>query len=87
MKELKKLLKDCFTGPSGHTYDPARVFGYPCAIAGVWVFLFASVHEVLTKDTFDYVAFSTGFAAMMGGLLLIAGSVAAKNFTEPKEKP
>lgn len=84
---IAKLIKDCMTGPDGLTFDPARVVGYPMSIAGFCVFFYASIKSVLATHAFDYVAFGTGFAAMMGGLLLVAGSVAAKNHTEPKDSP
>jgi hypothetical protein len=82
-QQLKMLVKHCLTGKDGETYDPARVVGYPAALAGVTVFLFNSVYVVVHTKAFDPQAFGLGFGGVMAGVAAVAGGVAWKSKTEP----
>ena len=77
-KGLQKITKDCFTGPDGVTYDPARVLW----IVGIVAFLAFTAHGVFKDDkAFDMVNFGLAY----GGLLAAgAAGVKVKETTEPK---
>ena len=74
---LKKITQDCFTGPDGVTFDPARVLW----IAGIVAFLLFTAHGVYKDDkAFDMVNFGLAY----GGLLAAgAAGVKVKESTEP----
>ena len=72
-----KLLRDWFTGVDGQTYDLGRALW----ALGVMVFLGATVYSIYKGQTFDAIAYGTGF-----GAVLAAGGAALwmKKETEPK---
>lgn len=80
---IKKIIHDGLTGIDGITYDPLKVIGYPSAILSITVYLVAAVFTLVKNGALDYVAYGTGFTALMGGLLAIAAGVAVKSRTEP----
>lgn len=82
MNELLKLLKDCLTENNGHSYCPFRVGGAALAGGGIPTFLGCTITAVLKTGQFDAVAFGTGFAAMFGGMAVLAGGVAMKARTD-----
>ncbi len=75
---LQKVIKDCFTGPDGVTYDPARVLW----IIGMVAFLAFTAHSIYKSNKdFDMVNFGLAY----GGLLAAgAAGVKVKETTEPK---
>lgn len=81
---MRLMLKQMFTGPDGITFDPARVIGYGTAIAGVGVFLFNSIWQVMHTHAFDPQTYGAGFAAVCGGVMMVGIGVAAKAHTEPQ---
>ena len=83
MNFIKKLFKDCFTGIDGESYDALKISGYPSCVLAVIIYLANSLYISFTKGVFDYIAFGTGFAALMGALLAVGAGVAVKSHTEP----
>lgn len=81
---MRAMIKMMMTGPDGETFDPARVIGYGTAVFGVGVFLYNSVASVVHTHTFDPQAYGAGFAAVCGGVMMVAVGVAVKAGTEPK---
>lgn len=81
---MRAMIKMMMTGPDGETFDPARVIGYGTAIAGVVVFLFNSVWEVVHGHSFDPQTYGVGFGALCGGVMAIGIGVGAKAHAEPK---
>ena len=81
---IKKVIHDGLTGIDGITYDPLKCIGYPSVIFAVSVYLVAGIVALIKNGLFDYVAYGTGFTALMGGLLAIAAGVAVKSHTEPQ---
>ena len=74
---VKRIVKDWFTGPDGTTQDPARFLWF----VGVVAFLFFTAHDVYKGNHFDMVNFGLAY----GGLLAAgAASVKIKESTEPK---
>lgn len=82
MNELMKMVKDCLTENNGESYCPFRVAGAALASSGIPTFLGCAVLSVWRHGAFDAVAFGTGFAAMMGGMAVLAGGVAMKARTD-----
>ena len=82
---IKKVIHDGLTGIDGITYDPLKVIGYPSAILVINVYLLAGIVSLSKTGSLDYVAYGTGFTALMGGLLAIAAGVAVKSHTEPQQ--
>lgn len=76
--ELKKLVKDCLTENNGTSYCMFRVCGAALVAMGLPAFVSAAVVSIVKTHTLDYVAFGTGFAAMMGSLGILATGVAIK---------
>jgi len=76
---MGKLLKDCFTGIDGESWDLGRILWFKAVI----VFLALSCYTVYKCQPFDPAAFGTGL-----GLVLAAGGAALgfKAGTEPKGK-
>lgn len=72
-----KFFKDILTGIDGSTYDNIRVY----MLLGVLVYLGSSLWHLYDDNLFDFVAFGTGFAA-----ILAAGGagIMFKKETEPK---
>jgi drug/metabolite transporter (DMT)-like permease len=81
---MKAMIKMMCTGPDGETFDPARVIGYGTAVAGVVVFLFNSIWQVMHTHAFDPQNYGAGFAAVCGGVMMVGIGVAAKAHTEPQ---
>lgn len=81
---IKKIIKDGLTCLDGVTYDPLKCIGYPSALLAVLVFLAGGLTSLYKTGVLDYIAFGTGFTAIMGGLLAIAAGVAVKSHTEPQ---
>ena len=81
---IKKVIHDGLTGIDGITYDPLKCIGYPSALLAVLVFLSGGIVSLYKTSGLDYIAFGTGFTAIMGGLLAIAAGVAVKSHTEPQ---
>lgn len=73
-------IKDLFTGKDNATLDLGRILW----AKGSVVFSGLSIYHVIHTQTFDYVAFGTGFAG-----ILAAGGAAlwAKKDTEPGHDP
>jgi hypothetical protein len=82
---LKKVIHDGLTCIDGITYDPLKVVGYPSAILSIAVYLTAAIVALIKNGVLDYIAYGTGFTALMGGLLAIAAGVAVKSHTEPTQ--
>lgn len=80
---MRAMIKEMMTGPDGVTFDPARVIGYGTAVAGVGVFLFNSVWQVVHTHVFDPQAYGVGFGAVCAGIALVGVGVAVKAHTEP----
>lgn len=80
---MKLMIKQMMTGPDGVTFDPARVIGYGTAVAGVGVFLFNSIWQVMHTHAFDPQTYGAGFAAVCGGVMMVGVGVAVKAHTEP----
>lgn len=80
--QLKKLIHDCLTENDGKSYCPFRVSGATLASTGIPTFVAAGIASLINHHGLDYVAFGTGFAAIMGGLGLLAGGVAFKARTD-----
>lgn len=75
---MKKIIKDCFTGIDGMTWDVGRILWF----GGVVVFLACAVFALAIKgQNWDAVAYGSGL-----GLVLSAGafSLKLKSTTEPK---
>lgn len=79
---LKKLIHDCLTENDGQSFCPFRVGGFALSATSIPTFIICSIMSVHKTGTFDAVAFGTGFAAMMGGLAVLAGGVALKAKTD-----
>ena len=76
---IKKILFDCISGIDGVTVDPARLY-----LAGaVCVFLAGAAVVIFKTHALDFIAFGTGFGALMAGGGL---AIAIKSKTEPGEK-
>jgi predicted MFS family arabinose efflux permease len=73
---LKKVIKDTSTGIDGKTFCASRVWGH----IGGFSYLGFSAYNVYTTHDFNYIAFATGFAAIVGS---VAGAIWAKKDTEP----
>jgi len=76
-KQIKKLVKDCVTGPDGETYDPARILW----IVGVVTFMGFAGWEVYKTNHFDMVNFSLAYSGLLAAG---AAGVKIKESTEPK---
>lgn len=74
---MKKFFKDCFTGPDGVTYDPARILWF----IGIVAFLCFTGHWVYTGHEFNMVNFGIAFSS-----LLVAGGIGVK-VKESSEPP
>ncbi len=79
LDHIKKIIKDSFTGKDGVTYDIGRMLW----VKGAIIYNALSVYTVIHNHTFDFVAWGTGF-----GAVLAAGGIALfiKKDTEPQEK-
>lgn len=82
MGALVKLVKDCLTENDGQSYDPFRVGGAALSTLGIPTFAAGGIMSIVKSGTLDYVAFGTGFGAMMAGLAVLAGGVAFKAKTD-----
>lgn len=82
---IKKVIHDSCTGIDGVTYNPVRLIGYSSCVGAVIVFFANSVYMAFTKATFDYMAFGTGFGALMVALAAVGTGEAIKSWgkTEP----
>lgn len=80
---MRAMIKMMMTGPDGVTFDPARVIGYGTAVAGVGVFLFNSIWQVVHAHAFDPQAYGLGFGAVCAGVMAVGIGVGAKSHTEP----
>lgn len=81
MKEaIQQILIDIFTGKDNSTTDMGRVLWG----LGVMVFIAITIVSFIQDKNFDYIAWGTGFAAVLG-----AGAMAVKikETTEPEKKP
>jgi hypothetical protein len=78
---LKKMLKDCLTENDGASYCPFRLGGFALSGTGIPTFIGCSVWQTFNGH-FDSLAFGTAFAAMMGGMAMLAGGVAMKAKTD-----
>jgi len=78
---IKRVLKDCTTENNGSSYCPFRVTGLALASGGIPTFVGAGALAAW-HGHFDFVAFGTGFAAMLGGLGVLAGGIALKARTD-----
>lgn len=74
---FKKILKDVSTGVDGATYCCTRIYGH----FGVLTYLGLCIADFVTTHSFNYVAFGTGFAAIVAGQGV---AIFAKKDTEPK---
>lgn len=81
---IKKVIHDGLTGIDGITYDPLKVIGYPSAMLAISVYLAGAVVALVKNGALDYLAYASGFTALMGGLMVIAAGVAVKSHTEPQ---
>lgn len=81
----KKVIKDCFTGLDGVTYDPARVFGYGGAALGMIGFIADASVVAWKHGVFDSQAYGIGYGALLAGVAAVGGGVAWKAKTEPKQ--
>ena len=79
---VKKVIKDCSTENNGTSYCPFRVSGLALAGMGIPTFIGCAITATVTTGHFDATTYGGGFAAMMGGLGLLAGAVALKAKTD-----
>lgn len=78
---IAKVLRDCFTGKDGATYDVVRVCGALCVL----VFLLLTVYSVVVLgQCFDADKFGIGVGALFAAL---GWSLGRKAHTEPEPKP
>jgi len=82
--QLKKLIHDCLTENDGKSYCPFRVSGAALSATSIPTYAGAAITCLIKSGTLDFVAFGTGFAAIMGGLGLLAGGVAFKARTDTR---
>lgn len=80
-EQIKRLVKDCLTENNGTSYCPFRVTGLVLAGGGIPTYIGAGILAAW-QGHFDFVAFGTGFAAMLGGLGMLAGGIALKARTD-----
>lgn len=80
---MKLMIKQMMSGPDSVTFDPARVIGYGTAVAGVGVFLFNSIWQVVPTHAFDPQTCGAGFGLVCAGIMAIGIGVGAKARTEP----
>lgn len=67
---IKKLVKDAFTEPDGHTFCPVRIVGIFGTLQGLGL----SAFDVLIQHAhFDLFAFGGGLGATIGALGLALG--------------
>lgn len=74
---IRKLLKDCFTGPDGETIALGRVYSLPTLIAGLAVPLIA----VWKGQPVDLASLGVMLGGLGGAIMLL---VTGTNPTEPK---
>ena len=74
---FKKILKDISTGIDGNSYCYARCTGHLAVISYIGL----AISDFYVTHTFNYIAFGTGFAAIIGS---VGGAIWAKKDTEPK---
>lgn len=79
--EFKKLLHDCLTENNGTSYCPFRVGGFALSAAGIPTFIGCQVWATLHGE-WHPMDFGSGFAAILGGMALLAGGVAIKARTD-----
>lgn len=81
---LKRVIKDCSTGPNGEDYDPARVVGYVVVVVGAMVFIGLAIYDTIVNKKFDY----NGFAVGLGGIgVTVAASAAGVWIKKNTERP
>jgi formate hydrogenlyase subunit 3/multisubunit Na+/H+ antiporter MnhD subunit len=79
---LKKLVHDCLTENDGASYCPFRVSGAALSMAGIPTFIGCAIAELVRTGHFDAMSYGGAFAAMMGGIGVLAGGVAIKARTD-----
>lgn len=77
LEALTKVLKDISTGIDGTSYCCTRIYGH----FGVTTYLGLCIADFAATHAFNYVAFGTGFAAIVAGQGV---ALLAKKDTEPK---
>lgn len=82
MGSLTKLIKDCLTENDGTSYCPFRVAGASLSTLGIPTFVAGGITSIVKTGSLDYIAFATGFSAMLAGLAVLAGGVALKAKTD-----
>lgn len=83
---IKKVIKDCSTGPNGEDYDPARVVGYGIVALGGIQFLVLTAWVTFQTGKFDGVQFSIGLTGVSGAIAAAAAGVWLKKTTEAPKK-
>lgn len=81
LAQLKKLIHDCLTENDGTSYCPFRCGGAALSATGIPAFIANSVWAGF-HGHWDPMAFGTGFAAMFGGMSMLAAGVAFKARTD-----
>ena len=74
---------DGLTGIDGRTFDGLKLCGYPAYAVSLFTYLGITIRDTLATNTFDPIAFGTGFALLTTSLGVIAAGVAIKRHTEP----
>lgn len=75
---FKKILKDISTGIDGKTFCCSRLYGH----FAVLTYIGLCISDFVICHKFDYVAFGTGFAAIVAGQGV---AIFAKRETEPQK--
>ena len=76
-ESIKKVIKDISTGIDGRSYCYARCTGHLAVVSYIGL----AISDFCITHTFNYIAFGTGFAAIIGS---VGGAIWAKQDTEPK---
>jgi len=76
MEDIKKVIKDWFTGIDGETYDPARFLWF----VGVVVFLIFTSITIHNGEKFDMVNFALAYSSVLAAG---AAGVRIKQDSEP----
>lgn len=79
---FKKLLHDVLTENDGTSYCPFRCGGFALSATGIPTLIGCTIYSTHINGHFDMMAFGSAFAAMMGGMALLAGGVAMKARTD-----
>jgi hypothetical protein len=83
---LKKVANDCITENDGKTYCPFRISGCALSATGIPAFIGLAIHSAIANHHFDMQEFGVAFSTMMGGISVLAGTVALKVRSEGSDR-